>query len=132
MSLTHTWSISVKDTSGASLIADSITVTGDSDVRVNVSVPASSVKEIDVAVPVSALDSFYMECDKNVTVKLNSATTPASPSPLTLTAKRAYAWKNTDTGTNPLTVAITKIFVDNTANAAVATFTAGFLLTLGV
>lgn len=132
MALTHTWAITVKDDTGTALITDSIVITGDVNEKVNEAVAANTVKEIDIAVPVSLLNSFFIECDKAVTIKLNSATTPASPSPLSLVAARAYGWKNTDPGSNPLTVVITKIFVDNSANGSVATFKAGFLMTEGV
>jgi hypothetical protein len=134
MSLTHTWAVTVKDSAGTAMVVDALVITGDVDVKINEVVAAGAVKEIDVAVTASLIQSFFMESTLgSVVVKLNSTTTPASPSPLTMTAKQAYGWKNTDPGTNPLTVNLTKIYIDNSANSTKSTtFTAAFLSNLGV
>jgi hypothetical protein len=133
MALTQTWSVIVKNSSGASVVTDTIAIVGDVEEDINETVLANAVKEIDAPITVAAIQGFCMETALGCTIKFNSSTTPASPSPITLTANQAYAWKNTDPGANPLTVNITKIYVDNTANPTKAnTFKATFCVVEGV
>ena len=123
---THTWTVSVKDAGGTALSADTITVTGNDDNRIKDVATAGQTKHISVGSVVKAnIASFFIESDQNVTLKINSSSTPDQT--LSLTAKRAYAWKNTDPGANPLSPStITDLYFVN-AGATDANVTASFL-----
>jgi hypothetical protein len=125
--IVHRYSTTIRNDAGASVIADSTTITGDGEENFNVSVPEASTVGVVLAVDVSALVSFFIESDKAATLKPNSTSSPAQT--LTLTANRALYWNNLLTGTNPLTTDITTLFFTNTGVGA-ALVKGGFLLDL--
>jgi hypothetical protein len=127
MSVKHVWNVTIQNATGASVITDVITITADDEHNINDVIAGNSTVQIVAPIVVADIASFYMEATAACTVDLNSSTTPASPGALSLVANRAYAWKNTDPGTNPLTVNITSIYVTN-PGASSLTFKAGFLL----
>jgi hypothetical protein len=124
--LTHTWTTSVKDAGGTALVSDTETVTGNDDNRLKDVATAGQTKHISVGSVVKAnITSFFVESDQNVTLKINSSTTPDQT--ISLTAKRAYAWKNTDPGSNPLSPStVTDLYFVN-AGSTDANVTASFL-----
>jgi len=123
---THTWTRSVKDSGGTALSTDSETVTGNEDNRLKDVATAGQTKHISVgSITKANITSFLIESDQNVTLKINSSTTPDQT--ISLTAKRAYAWKNTDPSANPLSPStITDLYFVN-AGATDANVTASFL-----
>lgn len=128
MSLTHTWSNTIKNDSGASVLADpSLILTGDAEVNFAVDVLAGTTTQIVQPVTVAAIVSGFISSDQAVTVKTNSNTTPVQT--FSLAAKVALSWNNTlpASSTNPFTTNITQFFVTN-AGATTAKVRGGFLL----
>jgi len=126
MSLKHTWTTSIKNDAGAAVVSESEVVTGNQEDNFNDVAAASSTKHISVGSVVKAnLQSFYVFSDKNVTLKINSSSTPDQT--VSLIANRAYAWKTTDPGSNPLTPGtITDLYFVN-AGGTDANIKGGFL-----
>lgn len=79
-------------------------------------VPASTTnKEFDVPVTVANIKAMCMTCDKAVTVKTNSSTTPQET--ISLTAGQSLIWAIDHTETIPFAGNLTKFFVTNAGSA---------------
>jgi len=74
---------------------------------------------IDIAFPLTGLQSVCLWSDTNLTVKTNNATTPGQT--LSLLAGVAVQWGAGSGATNPITAAVTSLYVTN-ATAAAAKF----------
>ena len=124
----HIWKLSVANDSGGTVLASTSTVEDDSESNFGpLTVAAGDTIEVDLPIDVSQVVSFYVYCDKAVTVKTNSNASPSQT--FSLLAKEPLAWKTDDLAANPLTIDVTKWFVHN-AGADDGSVKAGFLLDL--
>lgn len=127
--LTHTWTLGVKNDSSSTVVADQYVLTGSREENVKNSVAAGATLEEDVNIVKADVVSFYVESDVAVTLKINDSTSPDQT--IALAAKTAYAWNSgafLNIGANPLTPAtITKLFFVN-SGTSVANIKAGFLM----
>lgn len=88
------------------------TYTGTKDAGVATVVPAGSTNlEIDVAFPHDTIQSFIMTSDQNVTVNVNSSTTPVPALTINKTAPLVYG--SDFNFSNPFTADVTKFFISN-------------------
>lgn len=92
------------------------TYTGAKDAGVATVIPAGSTNlEIDVAFPHATIQSLIMTSDQDLTVNVNSTTTPTPALTLKKTAPIVYA---TDFSySNPFTADVTKFYVTNAGSA---------------
>jgi hypothetical protein len=139
----HTWSFSVKSDAGSGPV-DTLVVAAPAEINVGNSgvstcqVGVQDVVQVAINVTIANIQSFFMEADTDVRVRINSETVPAQE--FNLLAKKALGWNNADLPhgfVNPLTTNITSLFIYNlgtvngvvpTAGLKVANFQAGFLL----
>lgn len=106
MSLTHAITTSVRGPSGSG--RDTSSVSGDTSVEINETVPAGDSVDLNIAVEHDNIVSFFISSTKDVTLKRNtSAQTKA------LTAGKAWNWNNGLVATNPITGDITQITLVN-------------------
>lgn len=123
----HTWTLTIKNDSGAAVIADPpLVITGDAEVNASTIVNPSETAEVDVAVTVSKIVSGFINTTQNATVNTNAADATGGQS-FSMVAGKSVAWNNSMTGSNPFTPNITKFYVINAGTKAL-TFRAGFLL----
>ena len=129
----HTWTTTIKSDLGAIGIADSFAVTGDTEENTSAAVAAGAIEDMIIApIHCDNLLSFAIESDKDVTLKFNARSGPASPSPISLAAGKAYSWNNTQNITNPLAgLVLSKVIFDNSAGTATANCKAVFLMSVG-
>lgn len=114
----HTVNRAVTASSGQ--VAGQKDYTGEFEQIVDVPVPASSTElEVDVNVTVAAVKSILLTCDRDLTVKTNSSSSPANT--LSLKAGVPYMWDSDSYDTLKLTVNVTKFFL-TLASGAAATF----------
>lgn len=128
MALKHTYSLSIRNDAGSGVV-DSYSFSADAEENFSDVAAASSTKEIDLVVTVANIESFFIEADQDVTLKVNSTGSP-TPS-VALTKGQAFYWNSGLTGTNPLTTNITKLYFVN-AGIKDANVKGGFLLNQGV
>ena len=124
----HTWTQSIKNDSGAAVMADPpLIILGDSEANAGIQVPANTTIEIDITVAFANIVSFFFTLDQGGTVNTN-ASDGTGGNTFTLVAGVSKSWNNTITGvTNPITINITKIFVHNSSSTKTANFKAGIL-----
>lgn len=90
---------------------------GDAEVGLDDTVAATTTnKEFDLAVTKANILSMVLTCDKAVTVKTNSSSTPQET--ITLAAGQAIVWASDHTESAPFSSNITKFFVTNAGSAA--------------
>lgn len=128
--LKHTWQTSIKNDSGAAVMADApLIIQGNAEVNGSevVTAGASNV-EIDCTVTVAKIVSGFISSTQDVTVHTN-ATDGTGGQTIALTANKALAWNNASPGMGacPFTPNITKFYVNN-AGSKDATVRFGFLL----
>jgi len=106
MSLSHAVTTSVRGPSGSG--RDTSTISGDTSVEVNETVPAGDSVDLNIAVEHDNIVSFFFSSTKDVDWKRNtSAQTQA------LEAGKAWWWNNGLVATNPITGDITQITLVN-------------------
>lgn len=115
MAVTNTFTdtISISYTGNGKAVTTPIgTYTGVKDAGVATVIPAGATDlEIDIVFTFANIQSFVMAADQNVTVKVNSATTPV-PS-ITLKATAGLVWGHDYGVANPFTADVTKFYVSN-------------------
>src|ERR1051326_9101776 len=109
MALKHTYSLSIRNDAGSGVV-DSYSFTADAEENFSDVATAGTTKEIDLVVMVANIESFFIEADQDVTLKVNSTGAPA-PS-VDLAKGQAFYWNTGLSGTNPLTTNITKLYFD--------------------
>ena len=127
--LKHTWSTSVKNDSGAAVLADPPTVIiGDREANFAVSVNPGQTVEVDADITVLKIVSGFVSSDQAVTVNTNAADGSTGQS-IALAAAKAFSWNNATPGmgSNPFTPNITKFYCIN-AGAKIANVRGGFLI----
>lgn len=88
------------------------TYTGIKDAGVATVIPAGAVNfEVDIVFTFADIQAFVMASDQNLTVKVNSSTTPV-PS-ITLKATAGLVWGFDYGVPNPFTADVTKFFISN-------------------
>lgn len=93
------------------------TYTADCELGVDDTVNAGATdKEFDAVVTKDNILSMVITCDKAVTVKTNSDTSPQDT--ISLAAGQAIIWANDHTETCPFTGNVTKFYVTNAGSAA--------------
>jgi hypothetical protein len=123
--LKHTWSTTIKNDSGAAVVADPpVVVTFDSEENGAVSIPAGETAEIDAAVDVSTIQSGFMTATQDCVVKTNAADATGGET-FNVPAGKSVSWNKNQASANPFTIDITKLFVKNNGTQA-ATFRYGF------
>lgn len=123
--LKHTWSTSIKNDSGAAVVADPpVIVPFDDESNGSVKIPTGETAEVDVIVDVSTIQSAFITSDKDVTVKTN-AVDAAGGQTIEILAGKSANWNVFMSTANPFTPDITKMFIHN-ASGAVATVRWGF------
>ena len=132
-SISHRWSLSIRSDLGAVGVADSYTITGDTEENISTAVTAGNiVDEIIPNINCDDLLSFAINADHDITLKFNSRSGPSAPSPISLVAGEAYAWNNKMNTTNPLAgLTLSKVIFDNSAGTAAANCKAVFLMSVG-
>src|SRR4051794_5420968 len=88
------------------------TYTGTKDAGVATVIAAGATNvEIDVVFPFALIQSFVMASDQDVTVKVNSTTTPVPT--INLKKTSGLVWASDIALSNPFTADVTKIYVSN-------------------
>lgn len=104
--------------------------TGDVQIELDDDVAATTTnKEFDVAITIANIKSVCITCDKAVTIKTNSTSSPQET--IVLTAGKAIIWAFDHTEAGPFLGNITKFYVTN-AGSAIARFRVSALLNQGV
>ena len=113
---THTINISYVDDAGLVPTAVANKYNGQNKASYSGSIAASTTDQyIDMAFPTTGAQSLWMWSDTNLTVKTNSSTVPAQT--INLLANTPVYW-GTGLGTNPITAAVTALYVTNATAAA--------------
>lgn len=127
----HTWTTSVKNDSGAAVLADAQVITGTNEFNQGIQVAPASTSEMDCgSLPFAKMISLFLNCDQAVSVFTNAADGTGGQV-IALSANKAWDWNNTLPTSNPVTANITKIYVTN-SGTKVANFRAAFLMNLVV
>jgi hypothetical protein len=128
--LKHVWATTIKNDSGAAVVADPpLVVIFNAEENFCVQIPAGETAEIDCAVDVTKIKSAFITCTQSADVYTNDGTGStgqhivlvvggASPVP-------SVYWHNGMITANPFTPAITKFFIKNNGTVA-ATARGGF------
>lgn len=125
MSFTHTVSESI--VAGGVNRTKSQTLTGGAEIKISEAVPiAASDLDIVASVTTAQIQSMFITCDQNVTVEINSGSSPTDT--LTLVANVPYIWYKGGYDSVFLgnTTTVTNFFVTNASGVA-ATFEAYIL-----
>lgn len=114
MSFTHVVSQSID--SGAGAITKSKTYTNSGRISISEDI-ATAITDgpIIVAIDVSAVESFLLVSNQDVTIETNNATTPSDT--INLLAGVPYIWTTDSYDTLKLTVDVTIIYVTNASGA---------------
>jgi hypothetical protein len=123
----HTWSTSVKNDTGASVVSDIDILTATAEENFNITVAGGNTTgTVVLTIDVDQIVSFFVESSVAVSMKTYDGITLKQTIPLA--AKKALGWNANDTvNTNPLTDALTSITFTN-AGTTTATVVGGFLL----
>ncbi|SRR6266481_6444896 len=134
MSVKQTWTTSIKNDSGATVVTDpSVIISGPAEGNFSVTVPPLTTVEVDdCPVTVADIASGFITTDKAVTVKTNSNSTPIQTFSLQTQGVgniNTVSYNNTMpvTVTNPFTTNITKWFVTNASSTLTANVRGGFI-----
>lgn len=120
----HTVTITYRNAAGT--LTSTKTLTNIGEINIDEAIAASSTNhEIDVAIDVSTVVMLGITCDRAVTIKTNSTSSP--PDTFTLPAGEMIEWHTGAIGSNPLTTDVTKFYV-TTPSGAVSNFSVRVLL----
>jgi hypothetical protein len=128
----HTWSTTIKNDSGAAVVADPpIVITADAEVNFSVLIPVGETAEVDAAVDVTKIKSAFVTCTQSADVYTNDST-GSTGQHIVLTVGGAAPvpsvyWHTGMITDCPFTPTITKFFIKNNGSVA-ATARGGFLL----
>jgi len=114
MANVFTWTFGVNiHTDAGTITSTTDSYTADSDIDfVNVFNAGSSNSEIDIAATLANLKALYLYADQDMTVKTNSAGSPADT--INLKAKKQVTWNTDSIFAKPYTTNVTKMFVSCT------------------
>lgn len=129
----HTWTFSVKSDAGKGP-SISRTVLGSAEQNIGENILGGSglvigiqnVEEVDLAITVANIKSFFIKCDTDIRLRINSETVPAQE--FSFNASEGLAWNNINlpqSVANPLTTNITKFFFYNKGTVDGVTLAAG-------
>jgi len=114
---THTINISYVDDAGLVPSQVANKYQGQNKSSYSGSIPATTTDQyIDLAFPTTGAQSFWMWSDTNLTVKTNSSGTPIQT--ISLVANIPLYWGTGLGLTNPITTAVTALYVTNGTAAA--------------
>ena len=122
MSLKHTYTISIRNDTGGSVVNTEV-ITASAEENLSDTVPAGESKDYELPVDVDRIASFFVQSDKDLTFSTDDQE-------FDLTAKKALWWNSERLDTCPLTSDITTLTFDNTAGESDANIKVGFLLDL--
>lgn len=112
---------------GGSVTIKTETIEADLSINGEYEVPAGATDmQINISIPITTLKGFAFGCSKKsnqtptleftgLTVKTNSSGAPANT--FTVTPTNGVSWSIGDTVANPITTAITALYVSNTGSA---------------
>lgn len=111
-------SITFTATGGPSAITGvTASATGNEATVVSVTVPASTTHQLySLAMPTADLKSVFLYTDGALTVKTNSTSAPDQT--LTFAADYPLAWASGMPNTNPITTAVTQVYLTNASTTA--------------
>lgn len=123
----HTWTLSIKNDSGAAVVADPpLIITADAEVNFAVQIPAGETAEIDAPITVANIKSCFLSTSQAGTLNTN-ASDGSGGQTMALVASRAVTWNDTLGTACPFTPNITKFFITN-SGSVVMNCRGGFLL----
>lgn len=123
----HTWQQTIKNDSGAAVVADPpMVITADAEANFSVLIDPGTTAEIDLAVDVTKIQSGFLTCSQAADVFTNSADGTGGQH-IVMTAGISVCWNKNMPTACPFTPTITKFFVKNNG-AVAATARGGFLL----
>lgn len=97
-------------------IASSKTYTGSSDISISESVANGQTnKQINVAIDVTAVKSFYLLSDRNVTLETNDGSSPDDT--IALIANVPYVWTTDSYDSFLLGTDVTAVFITNSSGS---------------
>lgn len=123
----HTYTLSVKNNSGSSVVASTTAYEADAESNFQQLAPAGENVEIALPVDVSAIESFYIYSDQDVKLNTNDVDDVDADQTFNLKAKVPLYWNSDRPETNPLTADITSLFFINDGETD-ANVKGGFLL----
>ena len=131
--ISHRWTLTIRSDLGAVGVTNSYTITGDTEENTSAAVAAGAIEDMIIPnIDCDTLLSFAISSDQDITLKFNSRSSPAAPSPIILVAGEAFAWNNTMNTPNPLAgLTLSKVIFDNTSGTATANCKAVFLMSVG-
>lgn len=111
MSLTHRIGQTYSSNNG-SVASVAVTLVGDGEQVFDGVIPAGATNfQVNVAIDIAVVKSFVLYSSLATTVKTNSSTTPGDT--LTIPAAGTIIWWTSAPHANPLSVAVTKLYVTN-------------------
>lgn len=122
MAVTQTYTTTIKGSLGT-LNPPAVVISGDEEVVISDSAGANAELVEAAAIDKDTLVAMYLWSDQDIDVTTNAG----GDDSFTLEANVPYWW-HTGKGTNPITVDITELHFDNTANDVAASVKAEFLL----
>jgi len=124
----HTWTTSIKNDSGAAVVADPpLVCLGTAEHNFEIQVAAGATEEVDMPVTVADIVSGFLSSTQPGTVKTNAADAAGGQTFTFVSPTKAVTWNNALATACPFTPNITKFFCHNTGSVA-ATFRGGFLM----
>lgn len=112
---------------GQSVVGESTTYEADLQHNINNTLAAGATSTESVDVDVSAIESFYIYSDKDITVQPMASASRTADGPFTIPAKKAMWWNTGRVENNPLTADFDGLRFHN-PGTGVATIKAGFLV----
>ncbi len=115
MANTFTWTFGVNlHTDAGTITSTTDSYTSDTDTNfVGTFNAGASNSEIDIAATLANLKALYLYADQDMTVKTNSAGSPADT--IALKAKKQIVWNTDSFSAKPYTTNVTKLYVSCTA-----------------
>lgn len=121
--VTQTYTTTIKGSLGT-ISPSPVVVSADAEEAIGNVVDANDTLIETLAIDASEIEAFYIWSDKDITVTTN----PGASQTFNIEANKPFWWSGD--GTCPITVDITEIHFDNTANAEPANVKAEFLLSV--
>ena len=114
---THTINVSYIDDAGSVPTPIANKYQGQNKTSYSGTVPASTTNQaIDLAFPVTGAQAFWLWSDTNLTILTNQIATPGQT--INLVANVPLYWGSGLGTTNPITVAVTQLYVSNATTGA--------------
>lgn len=135
MSLSHTWTTSIKCPGLPTLPSEApVVVVGNDDQSFEFDVPANSVGHVTFgSIDKTKIISLVLNSTNPGDAHTNAADGSGGQGPIPLVKGKSFCWNNQMDATafpNPITANITSIYFDNSANNSIATVRASFIIAL--